>query len=129
MRWDRICLVTRYFPLITCLEQDIADRADPSLHGTQVAVLLPVVPQLVLPVELLAQGGEQAAVPLLRGEVLADHGQVEDGGAGALLSQASSGADHEGALAHLSGSEDVAELPAAEGVVQIAVGLALHVGG
>src|SRR5262249_46388094 len=34
-----------------------------------------------------------------------------------------------GALAHLAGSEDVAELPAAEGVVQIVVGLALHVGG
>ena len=74
------------------LQQDVPDGADPSLHGTEVVVLLPVIPQLLLPVELLAQGDEQAAVPLLGGEVLADDSEVEDGEVCPVLAQASRGA-------------------------------------
>jgi hypothetical protein len=39
------------------------------------------------------------------------------------------GSDHEGGFAHLSGGEDVAELMAGEGVMELAVCCSLDVGG
>ncbi len=46
-----------------------------------------------------------------------------------FLAQAGRGADHQGGLAHLAGGEHVAELAPREPLVEVAVGLALHVGG
>src|SRR5437762_3276851 len=85
--------------------------------------------QLGLQVELAAEGEEEAEIPLLRAEVLADSGEVEDRDAGALFLEAGSGADHEGALAHLSSGEHVAELAGGERLVELLVRLALDVGG
>src|SRR5438034_10006729 len=90
-------------------------------------VLGPELLQLVLPVELTSQPAEEAFVPLLRREVLAQGGQVEDRDLHARLAEASGGADHEGAFAHLARGEHVAELPAEEGFVQVSLRLALDV--
>src|SRR5262249_10830076 len=82
---------------------------------------------LVFEPQLLAEAAEQAVVPLLGREVLADGGEIEHGDAGAAVAEALGRADHEGRLAHLAGGEDVAELAAGQAVVQLAVGAAFEV--
>src|SRR5262249_18502965 len=98
-----------------------------------VVLVEPEVVQLVLrliaAVQLETELAKQAAIPLARGEVLPDGSEIEDGGGDAGLLKASGGADHEGALAHLSGGEDIAVLAPQQGLKQVGIGLSLHVGG
>jgi hypothetical protein len=89
----------------------------------------PVIFQRVFQLELAAQVAEEAVVPLLDGNVPADGSQVEDGHPDAGLPEPGSGADHEGALPHLAGSQHVAELPPQQAFVELAVRPPLHVRG
>jgi hypothetical protein len=110
------------------LQHDLAHGARPTLQGREPLVVTPEVFQLVFEVELLADAAEQAVVPLLGREVLADGRQVEDGDGRARLAQARGRAHHQGRLAHLPRGEHVAEAPLAQAPVQLLVGAPRHVG-
>ena len=72
-----------------------------ALQGAETAVLLVELLHFVFEVELAAEAIQQAVVPLLRRQVLADCGQVEHGDGGARLPQPDGRADHQRGLAHL----------------------------
>src|SRR5262249_40142765 len=110
-------------------EQDFLEDGQPALQRAQPLASQPEVVQFFFQVELLAEAGDEAVIPLLGGEGVADEGEIEDGDGDTFRPQTSSGVDHEGAFAHLASVEDVAELAAAQASVQIAVCLALDVGG
>src|SRR5207247_38371 len=78
-------------------------------------------------VELPAQAAEEAAVPLLGRQVLPDGGEIQDGDPDALLAQPLGRADHQGGLPHLPRGEQIAELAAAQRLVQLPIRPALHI--
>src|SRR5262245_32387530 len=78
--------------------------------------------KLLLKTKLLRYLGQQPAVPLLGGEVLADSSQIEHGDSDARLAEAGSRPDHERGLAHLAGGQHVAEPPPRQARGQIAIG-------
>lgn len=70
----------------------------------------PELGQLVLKVELLRKNLQEPAVPLVWGKLLADESQVQQGHPQAFCSQASRGPNHQGALARLTGGQDITEV-------------------
>jgi hypothetical protein len=96
-------------------------------QGALAGVLLPECFQLLFQVQLGAHVGDQALVPLRRGNVLPERGEVENDDPDAVLAEAGGSADHEGALAQLAGGQDVAELSPGERLVEFAVCFPLHV--
>src|SRR5256714_1857113 len=108
-------------------EHDLAERPCPALQRPLPLVVEPEVFQLVFEAELLSEPREQAVVPLLRREVLADGGQVEHGDSRAALAQTRGGANHQTRLAHLPRRERVAEVAREKFFVQREVGPALDV--
>src|SRR5207253_2338380 len=89
---------------------------------------LQIVFQGAARVQLVAEEAEQAAVPLFGGEVLADAGEVEDGDGYPFVTETGRRVDHQRALAHLAGGQQVTELPAAKLLVEVSIRLADHVG-
>jgi hypothetical protein len=89
----------------------------------------PVSFQLVFQIELAAQVGEEAAIPLLTVEALADGGKIEDSHRDTFHAEASGGVHHQGTLAHLAAGKHVAELAGFKALVQLLIRLPLDVGG
>jgi hypothetical protein len=58
-----------------------------------------------------------------------DGGEVDYSDGDALPAETAGSVDHQGALAHLAGGEDVAELARQQALVEILIGMALDVGG
>ena len=109
-------------------QQHVAEGLDEALHRPQLAVLLPEGQQLGRPPRLLARAGQQAAVPLLGGQVLPQRRQVQHGHAAAFFSEPPGRPHHQAGLAHLPGVQDVAELAPAQRAQQFGVCATLHVG-
>src|SRR5207245_1010009 len=111
----------------------VLHRGHPPLQRAEALLAGPEVVELTFQAgalwALLAEVQEQPLVPLLRGQVLTDGGQVEDGDAYPLLPQPGGGADHEGTLPHLPRGEHVAVLAAQQSLVELAVRAPLYVAG
>src|SRR5262249_22316628 len=86
-------------------QRDMAHGLEEALHRPEVRVWLPEAVEGAFEAKLLSEQQEEALVPLLRSQVLAEAGEVEDGHAAAAgragvllrdLLQPGSGAKHEG---------------------------------
>src|SRR5262245_23752143 len=73
--------------------------------------------------------GEEAAIPLLESELLAQRGEIDHSHRHALSAETSGRVGHEGGLAHLAAGEHVAELTRYQARVKILIRPALDVGG
>ena len=119
---------TQHLTPNTSAQHHLPQRRHPPLERAERGVSIPEILQLVLQVQEAAEVAEEAVVPLLDGEVLADGGEIEDRHRDPFRAQAGGRADHQGALAHLARGQHVAELAAAQPLVEVGIRLTLHIG-
>ena len=105
------------------LQDDVVDRLHPPLERTQVFVGLPELLEFALQVQLLAEGEQEAVVPLLGVEGVADGRQIELGDGRLLRAEPLGDPDRQRRLAHLPRRQDVAVFTPAQAVVEFVVRL------
>jgi hypothetical protein len=92
-------------------------------------VLFPVGFERFLELELTAEAQQQPVVPLFAGEVLSQSGEIKKRDGTIVVPKTLGGSDHERALAHLPGGQDITEFAGHEASEQVVVGLAPEVAG
>ena len=93
----------------------------------QVLLAIPPILNIHIQAQVRAGAAEQAEIPLVNRDLLAQLREVDNDHADALAAQAGRRAGHEARLAHLAGGEHVAELAVGEPIIQLAVGAARHI--
>ena len=109
--------------------RQIPQRALPAVRRREVGVALPQVTHFVFQIELLAQFGQKAAVPLIGGDAQSDGGEIDDRRIDTFRAKLRDGAHHQRGLPHLAGRQDVAELSGAQRVDELTIGVARNVTG